>query len=156
MPGADFKTRIKGPAGISTAVTLGVDIYEYGWGENSDKGLGSREFVTSATADVTAGLGIVAVSTAIGTLIPIPGVGTAVGFVVGVGLQYVYDRWLKDKWRDAVDAAGEAIQDGWNAASEQVGNFMDDAGQKLGEAADSVKDTLSSAGEGLKSVFGFG
>ncbi|HYF63727.1 MAG TPA: hypothetical protein VD886_12985, partial [Herpetosiphonaceae bacterium] len=81
MPAASFKTRIKGPAGIATAVTLGVDIYEYGWGENSDKGLASREFVTSATADVTAGLGIVAVSTAIGTCIPIPGVGTAVGFL---------------------------------------------------------------------------
>jgi hypothetical protein len=156
MPAASFKTRIKGPAGIATAVTLGLDIYEYGWGENSDKGLTSREFVTSTTADVTAGLGIVAVSTAIGTCIPIPGVGTAVGFVVGVGLQYVYDRWLKDKWRDAVDAAGQAIQEGWNKASEQVGNALEDAGKKLGEAGDTVKDALSSAGDGLKSVFGFG
>jgi hypothetical protein len=140
--------RIKGPAAISALTDIGLNIYDYGWGAHRQDGLTSRKFVVSTTADATAGLGIVAVSTAIGTAIPIPGVGTAVGFAVGVGLQYVYSRWGREAWHNAVDWAGRRLQDGYDLAKRAVGAAAD----KLGDAADAVKDTVGDAVEGGKKV----
>jgi WXG100 family type VII secretion target len=150
-----FLKNVKGPAIISTLVTTGLNVYEFGFGANKDKGLLSREFLTSTGADVTAGLGIVGVSTAIGTMIPIPGVGTAAGFVVGLGLQYAYDRWGKDTWRGVVDSAAQRVGSGLNAAwntarpiAEQVGRAASDAWEHVGQAGKdigrSVVDTFNS------------
>ncbi len=150
-----FLKNVKGPAIISTLVTTGLNIYEFGFGANQDKGLLSREFLTSTGADVTAGLGIVGVSTAIGTLIPIPGVGTAAGFVVGLGLQYAYDRWGKDAWRSVVDGAAQRVGDGlsaaWNAAkpvADQIGRAASDAWNHVAQAGSDagrrVVDTFNS------------
>lgn len=148
-----FLKNVKGPAIISTLVTLGSNIYEFGFGANQDKGLLSREFLTSTGADVTAGLGIVGVSTAIGTMIPVPGVGTAVGFVVGLGLQYAYDRWGKDAWRSVVDGAaqrvGPALSSAWNGAQEMAGQVS----RAANDAWNQVTQTGADMGRGVVNTF---
>ena len=140
-----FLKNVKGPAIISSLITVGSNVYEFGWSGSSDKGLLSREFMTGTGADLTAGLGIVGVSTAIGTMIPVPGVGTAAGFAVGLGLQYAYDRWGKEAWRGVVDSAaqsvGGAMSDAWNAAKP--------AAQQIGRAANDVWNVVSNAGSDL-------
>ncbi|HRI56040.1 MAG TPA: WXG100 family type VII secretion target [Anaerolineae bacterium] len=140
-----FLKNVKGPAIISTLITTGLNVYEFGFGANKDKGLLSREFLTSTGADVTAGLGIVGVSTAIGTMIPIPGVGTAAGFVVGLGLQYAYDRWGKDTWRGVVDSAAQRVGSGldaaWNTArplAERIERAASDAWEHVGQAGKDI------------------
>ena len=140
---AGFMKNFKGPAIVSSLITAGSDIFEYGWGANRNKGLLSREFLTSTGADLAAGGGIVAASTAIGTAIPIPGVGTAVGFAVGLGLQYAYDRWGKDVWRSAVDSASQHVA-GW--ATDAYSGAKDLAGKAGGVAADVTHHIVNFAG----------
>jgi len=148
-----FLKNVKGPAIISSLVTLGTNIYEFGFGENKDKGLLSREFLTSTGADVTAGLGIVGVSTAIGTMIPVPGVGTAVGFVVGLGLQYAYDRWGKDAWRGVVDSAaqriGPALSSAWDGVQQTAGQIS----RAAGDVWNQVTQTGADVGRGVINTF---
>ena len=148
-----FLKNVKGPAIISSLVTLGSNIYEFGFGENKDKGLLSREFLTSTGADVTAGLGIVGVSTAIGTMIPVPGVGTAVGFVVGLGLQYAYDRWGKDAWRGVVDSAakriGPALSSAWNGVQQTASQVS----RAASDAWNQVTQTGADIGRGVVNTF---
>jgi hypothetical protein len=108
--GRGVKGVLKSAAFLTAAVDLAENVYEFTWGKNADKGWKSREFVTATVTDVSVGVSIVAVSTVVGSLIPVPFLGTAVGFAVGVGLQHVYDTYLQDKWRGAVDRAGQAIQ----------------------------------------------
>ena len=166
---AGFMKNFKGPAIVSSLITTGSNIFEYGWGANSNKGLMSREFLTSTGADLVAGGGIVAASTAIGTFIPIPGVGTAAGFVVGVGLQYAYDRWGKGAWRGAVDSAaqhvGEWANDTYSGAKNLAGKFASGATDVMhgisdfaGDAGHAVKDKLGDIAGGAKKIltFGFG
>lgn len=148
-----FLKNVKGPAIISTLVTTGLNIYEFGFGANKDKGLLSREFLTSTGADVTAGLGIVGVSTAIGTMIPIPGVGTAAGFVVGLGLQYAYDRWGKDAWRSVVDGAAQRVGDGLSAAWHSAKPVADQIGRAASDAWDRVAQAGSDAGRRAVDTF---
>ena len=78
-------------------------------------------------------------------MIPIPGVGTAAGFVVGLGLQYAYDRWGKDAWRGVVDSAaqriGNSMSDAWDSAQpvvEQIGRAASDAWDHVGAAGRDV------------------
>lgn len=148
-----FLKNVKGPAIISTLITTGVNIYEFGFGANKDKGLLSREFLTSTGADVTAGLGIVGVSTAIGTMIPVPGVGTAVGFVVGLGLQYAYDRWGKEAWRGVVDGAAQRIGSGMNAAWDAARPVMEQIGRAASDAWDHVGAVGRDVGRGVVDTF---
>ncbi len=131
LPVSTFKQRIadmvgagkgiKGFARSWVGITIGLslieNIYEFQLGVNRHLGLGSRQFATATVADVSAGLSIVVAATAIGSLIPIPVVGTAVGFLVGVGLSYAYEKWGKDAWRGAVDGAGKKLQEGLDALS---------------------------------------
>ena len=148
-----FLKNVKGPAIISSLVTLGSNVYEFGFGASRDQGLLSREFLTSTGADVTAGLGIVGVSTAIGTMIPIPGVGTATGFVVGLGLQYAYDRWGKEAWRDVVDGAAQRVStvlnDTWQAAKP----VADQIGRAATDVWITVTQTSADLGRGAADVF---
>ena len=94
LPVATFKQRIadvfgigkgiggklKSVAGIAIFLTVATNIYEFHWGTNRHLGLRSRQFVTSTVADTSATLGIIAVSTAVGSLIPVPILGTVAGF----------------------------------------------------------------------------
>jgi WXG100 family type VII secretion target len=121
---AGFLDRFKGAAGIDAIITIGKNVYEFGFGDSKEKGLGSREFVTATTADVSAGTAIVAASTFVGTLIPIPGVGTAIGFAAGVGLSYFYERYGKEAWRGVVDKAGQAVQEQASKAYDQASKYI--------------------------------
>jgi murein DD-endopeptidase MepM/ murein hydrolase activator NlpD len=112
--------KLTSAAGIGVLLTVGSNIYEFHWGVNRHLGLRSRQFATATVADVSAELGIITVATAIGSLIPVPVVGTVAGFLVGVGLSYVYNQWLKDRWRGAVDAAGQNLQKGFQAVYDSV------------------------------------
>jgi len=125
LPAAGFNwthlvKRGGGGAVVASVINIGVNVYDYGWGAKKEKGLASKEFAVSTTADVTAGLGIVAVSTIVGSFIPVPGLGTAIGFAVGVGLQYAYQRWGKEHWEKGIDKAGAAIADGWREGVSQA------------------------------------
>ena len=145
--GQRFIASFKGGAIVSSVVSLGQNIWSYGFGDKSNLGLGSRQFITSTAADVSAGVGIVGVSTAIGTLIPIPGVGTAVGFAVGVGLNYAYERWGKAAWHSTVDAAGSWLQSNAPKAAGAVADF----GRSVARGAG---DFVNSAGSGIRSLGG--
>jgi hypothetical protein len=140
--GGGWKGLVKSPAFLTSVVTLGLNAYEFSYGKNKDIGLFSRQFVTATVADLSVGLGIVGFSTVIGSCIPIPFVGTAVGFAVGVGLQFAYDKWLKDKWRGAVDRAGQAIQS-------KVTDTVRAAQHAVLEAKRSVARTANALGRGL-------
>jgi WXG100 family type VII secretion target len=144
-PAAGFLKQFKGAAGLGSALTLASNIYEFGWGESKDTGLLSRQFLTATTADVSAGIGIVAASTAIGTLIPVPGLGTAAGLVVGLGLQYAYDTWGKEAWRGMVDQAGQYIQENAGQWVENIG----DMGRSISNAA---HDTFDAIGQQVSEV----
>jgi WXG100 family type VII secretion target len=125
-----FAGMFKGGAIFTTAVSVLQNLYEYGLGDKKDLGLGSRQFFTSTTADVVAGVGIVGASAAagaaIGTLIPVPGVGTLAGFLVGAGVGYLYESHLKDDWHEAVDGAGEWLVNNAPKAAETAREFLHD------------------------------
>lgn len=153
LPAASFMDRFKGTAVVSTLITTASNVYEFGWGEQKDRGLGSRQFVTATTADVSAGIGIVAASTAIGTLIPVPGVGTAAGFAVGVGLQYAYDTWGKEAWRGAVDHAAQAVQKQAGDAINTVSRVGRDVSRAAYDTVGAIGAGAAEYGKQLKSIF---
>ncbi|RLQ91160.1 hypothetical protein [Falsibacillus albus] len=85
--------KFNGP--VNLALTAFNSVYDYGFGAKKDKGLASTDFAADLTTDVAIGAGTTAVSTMlssaasgamVGSFIPIPGVGTAVGAVVGLGV----------------------------------------------------------------------
>jgi uncharacterized protein YukE len=87
----------KGGGAAAGALTFGGDIYDFGFGANSGKGLLSTDFAATATVDggLLAGTAVAssAAATALtagafgasaGSVVPIA--GTAVGFAIGVGV----------------------------------------------------------------------
>lgn len=160
-----FKAGMKVGGGIATAVAVGQNLYKYWDGGNFYK---NPQFYKSTAIDVGAGVGIVAVSTAIGSFIPIPGVGTAVGFVVGTGLSYVYEKWGREAITSAVDATGKFFADaapkvgkafvsvgtdiarGAAVAANQVGKATMAAVNTVGSAAKSVGSAIGSVASKLK------
>lgn len=120
--GHGVKGFLKSPAGIAAVTTIAFDVYEFGFGENRAVGLRSRQFVTATTADLAASGGIIAISTAVGSVVPVA--GTAVGFAVGVGLSWAYENYAKDRWRDAVDGAAvkltQSVTEAAKATQQQV------------------------------------
>lgn len=141
-----FGKAFKGAAIVGSLITIGSNIYDFAFGANKDLGLGSRQFFTTTGADLIAGGGIIAASTAIGTLIPIPGVGTAAGFLVGVGLQFAYDKWGKEAWRGAVDTAAQAVGEWAPKAWDATAQFGRDVARGAG-------DVINSIGNGVSSFF---
>lgn len=70
-------------------IVYGVDIYQYAWGDKSNVGVASSEFVSTITTDTVITLGPPAAGAAIGTAI-CPVVGTIVGGVIGLGVSVVW------------------------------------------------------------------
>jgi WXG100 family type VII secretion target len=140
-----FKDRLKGSAIVSAFAATASNIYEFGWGEQKDVGLFSRQFASATAADVSAGVGIgvgiVATSTLIGSAIPIPGVGTAAGFLVGMGLQYAYDTYAKDAWRNTVDQAAERVQSQFASAANSVSQISRDVSRAVHDTAHQMRQS---------------
>jgi len=87
----------KGGGVAALGLTFGGDIYSFGFGGNSDKGLASTDFAATATVDGGILAGSTAASSAAATAITagvfgaeagsvVPVAGTAVGFAIGVGI----------------------------------------------------------------------
>jgi WXG100 family type VII secretion target len=129
-----FLSKFKGGVLIDSVITLGQNIYEFGWGDSKDKGFQSREFVTATTADVSAAIAITAVSAAI----PVPFLNVA----VGIGLGLAYDHFGKEAWRNAVDEAGKFIQD----QAPKVGDAILGTVRDIKHAGEEVYQTLKEKG----------
>ena len=110
---------------VGSAIDFGIQIYK---GEDA----------TDAAIKTAGHLGAGMAGAAIGSAIPIPFVGTAVGFAVGVGGSMLFDYVYDNK-----DAIVNGVKD---FASDAV-DVVQDAGEAIGDAA---KGILS----GVASVFG--
>lgn len=143
---AGFTSKLKG----TSAVTLLLDIYDFTLGDNKDKGLLSRQFITATTADLIAGAGIAAASTAIGTVL-FPGVGTAAGFAIGMGIDLAlsvgYDILLKDDWRGTVDNAAQYVQEQASHAPEQISRISRDISYAAQDTANQIGRQAAQIGD---------
>jgi hypothetical protein len=88
-PGAAFSQELlSGSTGAGVALSVGWDVYEYGWGSKREVGLGSTEFAAAVTVDVAATALLPAAGAALGTLcgpyapICVPAGAAAGNFVV--------------------------------------------------------------------------
>lgn len=149
-----FKGNIKNPLNVLDGViTVASNIYEFGYGAQKDVGIFSRQFATATTADLSASVGIVAASTAIGSMIPVPGLGTAAGFAVGMGLQYVYDTYGKEAWRGAVDHAAQAVQKQAGDAINTISRVGRDVSRAAYDTVGAIGAGATEYGKQLKSIF---
>jgi gas vesicle protein len=140
------KDLIKGGGILGLGMDTLANVAEYGWGAKKDKGIASTDFAASLTVDVATGVAVTAISSgaswlaaagtaaAVGSVVP--GVGTAVGFVVGAGSALFL-----------MSDTGKALTDGTKAF---VKNGMDYAGEKLEQAGKAIKDVGKQAGEAIK------
>ncbi len=84
-PGAAFSRELlSGSTGVGVALSVGWDVYEYGWGSKRDVGLRSTEFAAAVTVDVGTTALIPALGAAAGGLICGPGAPACV--VAGAAL----------------------------------------------------------------------
>jgi RHS repeat-associated protein len=108
----EFAWALKAPEfwAINMALSVGLNVLDYGWGSKADVGIGSTEFYAAVTVDLgigVAGVGAGAVSgwvfcALVSSLVP--GAGPAalvIGYVVG---QVVFAVGFQPEWRE--DAVG--------------------------------------------------
>lgn len=110
--------------GILSVASTGLMAYD-NYNAARDSGLSKNEATVASTVNTGIDLAVVGVTTkvgmAIGTAIPIPGVGTAVGavagFAIGMGISYLGGEalkpavdFVKDKVNSAVKGASNALQ----------------------------------------------
>jgi len=68
-PGVAFsREMLSKSTGVGIALTVGWDVYEYGWGSKREVGLQSPEFAAAVTVDVVVSAGFPAAGAALGTL----------------------------------------------------------------------------------------
>ena len=155
---------------------------------NVKNGASASKIVADATTDVAKGLGSMAVvsagakvGAAIGSFIPIPGVGTLVGAVVGGAVagfayKYVVDGgikiggksiagWVSTGIETACDAVGNAVKSGAQAvakvatnvaqeAAKVVTNVVQETTKAVTNVAKSVGNAVSSAAKSVKNFLG--
>jgi hypothetical protein len=80
-----------------------------------------RRFWTATGADVLALVPIVIVVAAVGSLAPALVVGVVAKFATGLLLNWVYDKFLKDKWRNFVDDPGSALRKAYDFGARSSG-----------------------------------
>lgn len=130
---AFWKASSKAGGAAALGLTVGSDIYNYGWGANRNQGFGNQ-FAGALTVDTAATVGTIAVSDAAasaggamaGAMIGgeagsvVPGVGTAVGLAVGAGVGYFMSTGVGKALRaDAVHVVASGFHD-----AEQVGKTV--------------------------------
>ena len=151
---------------------------------NVKSGASTAKIAADATTDVAKGLGSMAVTAAgvkigaaIGSFIPIPGVGTLVGGVIGgavAGFAYNYivdgglqiggksiAGWVSTGLETAYNAVGDAVKSGAQAVAnvaKTVANTVSTAAKETVKAvsnvAKSVGNAVSSAAKSVKNFFG--
>ena len=97
---------------LGVALTVGEDVYTYGWGAKKEVGLRSSEFAAALSVDVALSVGLSALGAALGTL-ACPGVCTAAGAAAG---QFV-----------AMTLQNSSVRD-WMVT--QVSSFYEDIGSE--------------------------
>lgn len=131
------------PRGLTRALwTLDVAAAGYGIYSDWDEEGPTQAIVSNAvpaTASIASGvLAGAAAGGAIGTLIPVPGLGTAAGVVVGAGVGLVVGSFTSG----AIDSLFESGADS-----------LTDLGDAVSDGLSEVGDTLGSVGEGAGEVF---
>lgn len=151
---------------------------------NVKSGASASKIAADATTDVAKGLGAMAVTAtgakigaAIGSFIPIPGVGTLVGGVIGgavAGFAYNYlvdgglqiggksiAGWVSTGLENVYSAVGDAVKSGAKAVAnvaKTVANTVSTAAKETVKAvsnvAKSVGNAVSSAAKSVKNFFG--
>ncbi len=96
-------------AGITSAISNGIDYFT---GKATAKRAVSG-FVTDTGAYTAIGSASTFVGAALGTLIPVPFVGTAIGIAAGMGIGYLYEKFVR---RDLVSKV-EGLVDGLSGAT---------------------------------------
>ena len=80
---------------------------------------------------------------AIGTMIPVPVVGTAVGALVGAGVG-IFTSGMVDNLFEG-GSVGDALGAGWDAVEdtgEAIGDGLESAGDAIGDGIESVGDAI--------------
>lgn len=135
------KKQLKGGGILGSLISTGVNIYEYGWGEKSNEGLSSSEFLSSLTIDIGKGAIQGVIATAAGILATagagaafgsvVPGLGTAVGFAVGIGLAVLDNTAWGQKATNWTEVKV-------NKAFEWTGDQINKIGEGIGKVGDTV------------------
>ena len=142
---------------FSLGISIGVNIYDYGVGEHSDKGIISNEFAASTAVDFTqagltglaaAGIASVIVIGAVTAGLTVPLVAAlGLAIVVGAGIGYVVDKAVD------TDKLKQQVADGFGTFPgilENAGTIISVGAQKVAEAVvktiNSIVDTCKEVG----------
>lgn len=144
--------------------SIGIDVGK-GIYDNYKEGASGSKIVADASVDVAKGLGKMAVATgcaqvgaAIGTAIPIPGVGTIVGYAAGFAIGYGAGK-LYDYLTDGVEIGGKSVAE-WASTAVEKGidgavSGVKKAGKAVSSALNDAKDAIGNAVSGwANAVFG--
>jgi uncharacterized protein YukE len=112
----------KGGGALAGALTFGTDAYDFSpWGAQANQGLLSTDFAATVTVDGGMLAGTTVASSAAGTLVAgawgaefgsvVPGLGTAVGFGVGLGIGFLMTTNTGQKIRGELIAGTKAGYD---------------------------------------------
>ena len=176
----------KGISRISKAVDIAGDVasvfailWETGTGiaENIENGTRTQKIVSDAIVDTGVGVGLTAGSTAVGawvgSLIPIPVVGTLVGagagYLVGEGADWLLNAdleilgnksvvdWAKDGAAAAADWIVEDLPDiaadAWEATTDFVEDAWDATTDFIEDTREAIGDFFEDAGEAVGGFF---
>ncbi|RDU22020.1 hypothetical protein [Anaerosacchariphilus polymeriproducens] len=144
--------------------SIGIDVGK-GIYDNYKEGASASKIVADASVDVAKGLGKMAVATgcaqvgaAIGTAIPIPGVGTIVGYAAGFAIGYGAGK-LYDYLTDGVEIGGKSVAE-WASTAVEKGidgavSGVKKAGEAVSSALNDAKDAIGDTVSGwANAVFG--
>ena len=175
---SEFLPKIKGEwnggaifnyAGIAINTTLGVL-------ENIENGTRTQKIVSDAVVDVGADVGIIAISTSIGSLMgsfaPFAGniIGAGVGMVTGWVIEKALNAdvfwgksavdwakegagWIADRAVDAGEWIADTATDVWNATTDFVGEAWDATTDFIEDTGEAIGNFFEDAGEAVGGFF---
>ncbi|WP_243495551.1 WXG100 family type VII secretion target [Priestia aryabhattai] len=145
----------KGGALAETVISVGLNAYEYTLGGHRAEGIMSSGFLSSTTVELGKGVLQTGVSMAAGALATaavtatagsvVPGIGTAVGFGVGLGLAVLDNtkigksvtEWTEDKVQDVYQSIGKNLK--------RLGHEMKETKEEIVGTAKEIKKNIDSA-----------
>ena len=139
--------KLNGPVNVLLSSANSVMDYSK-WGKNADKGYASTDFAADVTTDVAIGVGITALSSfsgsmiagaAVGSIVPVPIVGTLVGAGVGLlvgglatmALNTKTGRAVKEFVRDNVKAVYDGVVTGITEGATKAAKGLFESGKKF-------------------------
>ena len=125
---------------VFVAIDVGEGIYE-----NVQAGTRPQKIVSDAIVDAGIGVGSIALGAAIGSLIPIPIVGTVLGAGAGYLLEvdFIDGKSIADWVKEGAGYVADAVVD----AGEAVVDFVEDAADWVVDTAEEVWDATTDAVE---------